>query len=67
MASARATPSAEEHRQASVFVDVFRQAADELAACNVVFQALPWECSDPEVYRALVSAGVLLVRDASRR
>lgn len=39
-------------------LEVFRQTADELAAHNVVFQALPWACADPEVYRALVSAGV---------
>jgi glycerophosphoryl diester phosphodiesterase len=39
-------------------LDFFRQAAGELTPSGVVFQALPWECADAEVYRALLKAGV---------
>lgn len=35
-----------------------REAAELLKAGGVLFQSLPWDCDDPEVYRALCQAGV---------
>ncbi len=35
-----------------------RTTAGALRAAGVVFQALPWDCADAEVYRALLGAGV---------
>ncbi len=39
-------------------LDLVRTTADELTAFGVVFQALPWDCADAEVYCALMGAGV---------
>jgi glycerophosphoryl diester phosphodiesterase len=39
-------------------LEVLRQTAGELMAASVLFQALPWNCADAEVYRALLGAGV---------
>lgn len=35
-----------------------REAAELLKANGVLFQSLPWDCDDPQVYRALCDAGV---------
>ncbi len=39
-------------------LELLRTTAGELKSAAVLFQALPWECSDAEVYRELVAAGV---------
>ncbi|HZG67673.1 MAG TPA: glycerophosphodiester phosphodiesterase family protein [Herpetosiphonaceae bacterium] len=39
-------------------LDLLRRAARELKSSGVLFQALPWECADAEVYHALLEAGV---------
>ena len=39
-------------------LDMLRTTAAELKAAGVLFQVLPWECAKPEVYRALLQAGV---------
>jgi glycerophosphoryl diester phosphodiesterase len=35
-----------------------REVADELGPRGILFQSIPWECDDAEVYRALLEAGV---------
>lgn len=39
-------------------LDLLRQTAGELKSSGVLFQSLPLECADAEVYRALLGAGV---------
>ena len=39
-------------------LDLLRTTARELNSSGVLFQALPWECADAAVYRALLGAGV---------
>jgi hypothetical protein len=39
-------------------LDLLRTTARELKSSGVLFQALPWECADAAVYRALLGAGV---------
>jgi glycerophosphoryl diester phosphodiesterase len=39
-------------------LEFLSNTARELNASGVLFQALPWQCPDPEVYRALLGAGV---------
>lgn len=39
-------------------LDLMRAAANELKARGILFQSIPWECDEPEVYRALLGAGV---------
>ncbi len=39
-------------------LELLRKTAGELKSCGVLFQSLPWECADAEVYRALLGAGV---------
>ncbi len=39
-------------------LELLRKTARELKSSGVLFQALPWECADAEVYRALLGAGV---------
>jgi glycerophosphoryl diester phosphodiesterase len=39
-------------------LELLRKTAGELRSAGVLFQALPWECGDVEVYRALLRAGV---------
>lgn len=38
--------------------ELLRRAAGELKSSGVLFQALPWQCADAEVYRALLGVGV---------
>ncbi len=39
-------------------LELVRKTAGDLTAAGVLFQALPWECADAEVYRVLLEAGV---------
>ena len=39
-------------------LELLRKTARDLKACGVLFQSLPWECADAEVYRTLLGAGV---------
>ena len=39
-------------------LELLRTTAGELMASGVVFQALPWDCADAEVYRTLLGVGV---------
>ncbi len=39
-------------------LELLRVTAGELMSSGVLFQTLPWECADAEVYRALLGAGV---------
>jgi hypothetical protein len=39
-------------------VELLRKTARDLTLSGVLFQSLPWECADAEVYRVLLGAGV---------
>jgi glycerophosphoryl diester phosphodiesterase len=39
-------------------LELMRATAGDLKSTGVLFQALPWDCPDAEVYRTLVEAGV---------
>lgn len=39
-------------------LEFLRETASELKAYGVLFQCLPWECADAQIYRALLDVGV---------
>ena len=45
-------------RQFKPSLEFFRAVAGNVKSYGVLFQALPWECADPQVYRALLGVGV---------